>query len=449
MPTKRIEYVPQPFVPDRFVPQYGATLGALLRQASEQRGLAALQTGQNARLMWQSMGESFRRFQDRILQDRMLKERASMDRVEQERLAKRDEMAAAKEAREADRQARMDARLEQQDERLATQDAERQALRVGNATPIGAISEDTLQTLQGAPETAAASRYVFGPGTAEGPEYQGLPEQQRMAAVEKFVRERGGEIGPNGQIIMPPKPEREPQAPNPTEASLAMAAAAGDVNAQKALALLRQQRPASAGAPEQPLEEIIGDDGQPVLVRRSEAIGKRRPSSGQLNAQDRQRTGRVNAANDFLTRLNELREKINTKMGPAAGISGLARRGGAALGMDPDVAEYERIRAAGGRALAVAIMGAQNLSDADAKSWSDMLPGATVDRETAKRLTDQVSEMLSNMSSDLTGTSNKPRIDAVPDLSGLKPGAGRRFKDGPFAGQVWTLGPDGKPKQVQ
>ena len=84
-------------------------------------------------------------------------------------------------------------------------------------------------------------------------------------------------------------------------------------------------------------------------------------------------------------------------MGPAAGISGTMRRGAASIGLDPDVAEYERERAAGGRALAVAIMGAQNLSDADAKAWADMLPGATVDKETARRLMVQIETMLNEM----------------------------------------------------
>ena len=121
-------------------------------------------------------------------------------------------------------------------------------------------------------------------------------------------------------------------------------------------------------------------------------------------AQDRQRGARLSAARQFLGRLDTLREKINTKMGPQAGAMGLARQGKAAIGMDPDVAEYERERAAGGRALAVAIMGAQNLSDQDAKAWADMLPGARVDKETAKRLMAQIESMLSGMGGDSSQT---------------------------------------------
>lgn len=42
-----------------------------------------------------------------------------------------------------------------------------------------------------------------------------------------------------------------------------------------------------------------------------------------------------------------------------------------------------------------------------------------------------------------------PKTATLPDLAGLKPGTARRFTEGPFAGQRWTLGPDGKPMQVK
>lgn len=135
------------------------------------------------------------------------------------------------------------------------------------------------------------------------------------------------------------------------------------------------------------------------------------PRSTSETAQDRQRIGRLESARGFLKRLNELREKINTKMGPEAGLTGMARQARASIGLDPDVAEYERVRAAGGRALAVAIMGAQNLSDADASAWANMLPGARVDAETAKRLTDQVGAMLDQTSGETSDqTLGKPFV---------------------------------------
>lgn len=151
----------------------------------------------------------------------------------------------------------------------------------------------------------------------------------------------------------------------------------------------------------QPDYEWVTRGGEAVQIRKGTAQQGDTPyRSTSDSAQDRQREARTSAAKQFLTRLNQLREKINIKVGPEAGLSGIVRQGAGAIGLDPDVAEYERIRAAGGRALAVAIMGAQNLSDQDANAWSNMLPGARVDKVTAKRLTDQVEQMLDGM----TGT---------------------------------------------
>lgn len=148
-------------------------------------------------------------------------------------------------------------------------------------------------------------------------------------------------------------------------------------------------------------------DGKPAYISKAEVKDGDIPFSAARStsetAQDRLRIARVAAARGFLDRLNELRKQINTKMGPAAGVTGMVRRGAAAIGMDPVVAEYEKERRAGGRSLAVAIMGAQNLSDADADAWGQMLPGATIDKDTAERLTTQVGKMLDGLNDELPG----------------------------------------------
>jgi hypothetical protein len=95
--------------------------------------------------------------------------------------------------------------------------------------------------------------------------------------------------------------------------------------------------------------------------------------------------------------------------------------------MDPDVAEYERIRAAGGRALAVAIMGAQNLSDQDANAWAGMLPDARTDEQTAERLTTQVERMLTGMTVRVSARN----VPAAPPAE-------------PTAGTVQMRTPDGR-----
>ena len=237
------------------------------------------------------------------------------------------------------------------------------------------------------------------------------------------------------EVITPgtPAPER-PQAPTPT--SLALDAAGGD--AMKALALLRQQGASQA----QPDFEWVTRNGSPVQIRKGSAQAGDTPFSAPKStsetAQDRQRKGRLDSARGFLTRLNELRENINTKIGPAAGLTGMARQAAGAIGLDPDVAEYERVKAAGGRALAVAIMGAQNLSDADAAAWSNMLPGARIDAVTAKRLTDQIGRMLEE-----TDTARPPGpIGLQTDVSKIPvpdaPAAPAGWKYVPKPGGGWT-----------
>ena len=74
--------------------------------------------------------------------------------------------------------------------------------------------------------------------------------------------------------LMPAAPEKPG---NPTEASLAAAAAAGDPVARRALQFLRDQRQTGGdggnGDPG-PLETIIGPDGKAIRVPRKDAVGK-------------------------------------------------------------------------------------------------------------------------------------------------------------------------------
>ena len=172
--------------------------------------------------------------------------------------------------------------------------------------------------------------------------------------------------------------------------------------------------PERSTAAESQKEWVIRDGQQVHDIPRPGDQRAPRESSTSETAVDRQRTARTNAARGFLTKLNELRERINTKMGPAAGLTGMVRQGAAAIGMDPDVAEYERERAAAGRALAVAIMGAQNLSDQDAAAWANMLPGARVDRETAARLMKQVETMLGGMGDPNPNAPSAQPVDNDP-----------------------------------
>ncbi len=46
-------------------------------------------------------------------------------------------------------------------------------------------------------------------------------------------------------------------------------------------------------------------------------------------------------------------------------------------------------------------------------------------------------------------TATAPASATTPDLSGLGAGKARSFNTGPFSGQTWTTGPDGKPQRVK
>ena len=76
-------------------------------------------------------------------------------------------------------------------------------------------------------------------------------------------------------------PPREPLPPNPTEASLAAAAAAGDRDAARALALLRAQHPPSVPAADNVLVPIVGPDGKTRYGTRQEARGSLVPSGSE------------------------------------------------------------------------------------------------------------------------------------------------------------------------
>lgn len=132
------------------------------------------------------------------------------------------------------------------------------------------------------PGYKAPEGFSLSPGQrrydAQGNEIATAPEPTKPP--EPFTLSPGASrFNPDGTPIasVPATPPAAPREPQPTEASLAMAAASGDPNALKALNLLRAQRP--TGGDNEPLQTIIGPDGKPVLVRRSDAVGKT-PASG-------------------------------------------------------------------------------------------------------------------------------------------------------------------------
>jgi hypothetical protein len=81
---------------------------------------------------------------------------------------------------------------------------------------------------------------------------------------------------PDGSEIARGPARPEPAAPNVTETQLAMMAEQGNPQAAAALQRLRSLR--APQADREPLIAVMGDDGQPVMLPRSQAVG-RRPAS--------------------------------------------------------------------------------------------------------------------------------------------------------------------------
>ena len=184
---------------------------------------------------------------------------------------RRDQLAALTEEREAGRQFREEAAAQAQRDR-----AEKAAIRFGAETMPGPISEQGLDTASADPATFERTRYSFGPGTAQGPELMPTPQQAEMAKFRQQIEGRGGMVSPTGSAVMPPTPPRDAQ---PTEASFADRAANGDRAAARALEILRRQRATPPLSDNQPLMSVMGPDGLPVYVPRSQAAGMRPAST--------------------------------------------------------------------------------------------------------------------------------------------------------------------------
>jgi hypothetical protein len=192
-------------------------------------------------------------------------------------------------------------------------------------TMLKSVTDALIQQTPGykAPEgfTLGEGQTRFGPGGGEpiASVPKSTPPPQPYTLTPGSQRR-----GPNNEVLAE-IPANAPTAPNPTEASLAMAAAAGDTNALKALNLLRAQRPAAGD--NEPLLAVMGDDGNPVLMPRSQASG-RRPASNR--EQGRAVTsGDAGELADFTTALDD----IATVRGALSGnkATGTAAKAGAML----------------------------------------------------------------------------------------------------------------------
>lgn len=144
------------------------------------------------------------------------------------------------------------------------------------------------------------------------------PEPQKPVPI-KTVRD-----GQAGTVYDVPEPGAfypEPTTPtdrNPTEASLALAAAAGDKDAAQALRLLRQQN--ASGVGQERLVQIMGPNGTPIWVRESQAVGQPAAQAARaVTGAERQSLAFYNRAKGAVDTLTEgeagtsLEEQVSTR----------------------------------------------------------------------------------------------------------------------------------------
>lgn len=269
------------------------TLGQM-RQEREQRAL------QQAAAIRQEQEDAFKR------RDQQIREADVLARI-----ADREETTAAR--READAAKQREA-------------AYKRGGEVAEEVGYGPMSEMQLDAVMQGP-AAGRARYVFGPGTAEGPELQPTQAQQRDMAARRAIEGMGGTLGPNGQVVMPPKPEREP---NPTEASLAMLAAKGDKMAAQALATLQRIR--QTPTQKNPIP-VMGPDGRTTYVLPENAVGQLVPTTRELPTEDeRKAAGFFKQMGEAITIIDELENQLTEKdlyqmTLPQEEILGLINRG--------------------------------------------------------------------------------------------------------------------------
>ena len=155
-----------------------------------------------------------------------------------------------------------------------------------------------------------------------------------------------------------------------------------------------QDMSAATSAATQPLEEVIGPDGKPVLVRRSEAVGKAKPAAA--GAAGAKAGPDVNA---IMREIETLSSQINTASGgPGANLQGMVRRGLAAVNADNTVAEYEALINGMIPMVARAVGHSGVLTQADVDSVRALFPQVGDNQALAKSKISRVKALLAGTS---------------------------------------------------
>lgn len=440
MPIARTPYVPLPAVIPRRVADT-RTLGDLLRRQGEGALQYQLQRGQNAAQLWQQLGQVFSNYSQGRRSDADQAAAAELRKQEKEAAdqLKRDELAQRRAEREEAARIRKEA--EDRQKRL---DAEKRGEAVAEEVGYGPMSEPQLDAVMDSP-AAGRARYVFGPGTAEGPELQPTQAQKRQIAIDAATRAAAEAAAKDREE------DNRRQAARDAEA-------------------LRHNRVVEArtGAAQEPLVAIMGDDGAPVLVPRSQAAG-RRPAS--TREQGRAVTsGDAGRLADLDTSLDDLVTLAST-LQETKGATGVAAQVGAALwnpitnltGWGTDAKKrqgvIDRVKQVIGKALEGGV-----LRKEDEIKYAKILPAIADDPEVATSKLEGLRTALIQRRQTLLdslgdagydtskfaerGVPTGGNVQAVPDLGGIREGFSRTFRSGPFAGQEWAT-VNGQPKRVK
>ena len=200
---------------------------------------------------------------------------------------------------------------------------------------------------------------------------------------------------------------------------------------------------------EQLFDHVKGTAYQPGDRLVSGAGGK----GGGTDAQD-QREQRKSAARDTVGLLKALSGDIQTGSGIKQEITGAYRDFMGRRGYDPTAAVYNTLKGSAGATLAVAIMGAQNLSDPDRAIWDKMIPATGVDKKTKDALYAYLENYLAEKPpAELHNGSSKPPEDLLMGVLEVlttgkpppsQPGAAQPTGGTTKSGGGWTIRPKGQ-----
>lgn len=422
MAASRVDYTPRPFSAPRQMAD-SRTIGQLLGLQGQQQRENVLNRAQLAQQKWAQLGQVFSQFaqQARAEKEReaALAMRAEQQRIEQEKAARaeqfqREQFAAIQADREADN-ARQAAAAE--------------------AAQRNALAESTLPGVI-APETAEQLRPTGRVRVLDGaPVLMRTPQQARQAETDAAAAARA-KADDDRQSARDKEIARHNQA---------------------------MERASSARQSDgEPLVAVIGDDGQPVYLPRSQAQG-RRPASNREQGRP-VTSGDAGTIADFTTALDDIVAVRGVLAGSKA--TGAVAQAGAAL---PNAiteltgwgstakqkqATIDRVKQVIGKALEGGV-----LRKEDELKYAKILPtigdtpevvAAKLDGlEAAIKQRQQVKiDALADAGYDVERFRQRAPVSAAPDLSGIREGFSRTFRSGPFAGQEWAM-VNGQPQRVK